>query len=207
MLGISWGSFAFGAVAGVVGSIAFSMIDHATPGKPSGAPGTNASGMTSARLHGKVIPTTIGAPSPYGQAKAGYATVPPYEWGYVVGPGDSSGSIAEAVTGDDSRYTELVMANPQVPTAGELGVYLGDKQWDFQPGALKVGTNLLLPLPWFRYIDQVGNVRGGTTPYPTDPRAAGMMMDDGASVPSAMTGSGSVGNAPYGAPFTMGAAA
>jgi hypothetical protein len=27
-------------------------------------------------------------------------------------------------------------------------------------------------VPWSRYIDQLGNARGGTVPFPIDPRAA-----------------------------------
>lgn len=124
-------------------------------------------------LHGTIVPlSSSGSPADAGlEPKAGYRSREGYEWGYKVGDGDSAGDIARAITGDDGRYQELIGANPHLKTVGLIGVYNGDKSWEFAPGELRKDIGLLLPLPWSRYIDQLGNVRGGLIPFPEDPRS------------------------------------
>lgn len=123
-------------------------------------------------LHGKIVPGSAGSPSGPLIPHAGYASREDYEWGYVVGPGDSAEGIAQAITGDEGRYQELLLANPQLKMIGEAGVYLGDAAWGFADGQLVSGAAVLFPLPWSRYVDQTGRPRGATIPWPRDPRAA-----------------------------------
>jgi hypothetical protein len=131
-------------------------------------------------LHGKIIPGHVGSPSGPLVPRAGYASREDYEWGYVVGPGDSAEGIAQAIVGDDGRYQELLLANPQLKMIGEAGVYLGDRAWGVAPGQLAAGEMLLLPLPWSRYVDQLGHASGTTAPFSRDPRASTDVLVSGA---------------------------
>lgn len=149
--------------------------------KPSGGQMLHGGQTSPSVLHGKIVAIpTSGNPAPDTLLPmAGYASHDLYEWGYVVGPGDTPGDIARAITGDDSRYQDLLAANPDIATIGEIGVFSGDGTWQFKTDAtvpiekrFAPGTPILLPVPWARYIDQLGNPRGGTTPFPPDPRAA-----------------------------------
>jgi hypothetical protein len=166
-------SFLAGAAVGVGGKMAY---DHWRAPSSGGAP------VVGARLHGTIVPGPAGAPS-LGSPQAGYATEPLYEWGYRVGAGDSAGGIAEAITGHDVRYQELLLANPDLATIGEAGVYAGDHAWDFAPGAFQEGTQVLLPLAWNPYIDQTGVPRGRAVPFPNDPRKFTMTSPPPAALP------------------------
>lgn len=133
------------------------------------------------KLHGTIVPlSTSGSPAEPGlEPKAGYRSREGYEWGYKVGDGDSAGDIARAITGDDGRYQELIGANPHLKTVGMIGVYSGDKSWEFAPGELRTGIGILFPLPWSRYIDQTGKPRGGLIPWPEDPRGKAATVSGG----------------------------
>jgi hypothetical protein len=129
-----------------------------------------------AHLSGRIVPETLGSPAPDGLLpKSGYATRDGYEWAYLVGPDDTSGGIAAAITGDDSRYQELLLTNPGMPKIGNPGAYLGEAAWDFD--SLIAGDRLLLPVPWSRYIDQQGSPRGRRDPFPPDPRTTSKPME------------------------------
>lgn len=147
-------------------------------------------------LHGKIVPGAAGSPSGPLVPRAGYASREDYEWGYLVGPGDSLEGIAQAITGNDGHYQELLLGNPQLKTIGEGGVYLGDNAWGVAPGQIVEGEALLLPVPWSRYIDQAGHPRGVVTPWPKDPRAPGVLV-----------GHAETASLPYDRPFALGAAA
>ena len=98
-----------GAALGALG-VAWWMISDKS-GKSSGA-----------HLSGKIVPGSVGSPAPDGLVpKSGYASDGTFEWAYQVGPGDTTGAIAEAVTGDDGRYQELLLANPDLETIGNAG--------------------------------------------------------------------------------------
>lgn len=158
-------SLAIGAAVGIVGTAWYFMSDKGGRGSttaPLGAP---------SHLAGRLVPAVPGsvAAPPLLAPSAGYATPDGFAWDYQVGPGDSVGGITEAIVGDDSRYQELLLANPGLMKVGTPGVYLGEDAWDAAPGALD-GQVLAIPLPWGRYIDQVGSPRGGREPFPQDPR-------------------------------------
>jgi hypothetical protein len=153
---ISHAAIAIGGVAlGALGAAWWFMSDK---GKSS-----------SAHLSGKIVPGSVGSPAPDGLVpKSGYASDGTFEWAYQVGPGDSTGAISEAITGDDGRYQELLLANPELETIGNAGTWWGEHAWDAQ--TLNVGEILMLPLPWSRWIDQTGAPRGQYSPFPQDPR-------------------------------------
>jgi hypothetical protein len=152
-------SFALGALSGIVGTMVYVNRRDA---KKYGATGHS-------KLAGRILPLSVGNPAPDALIpSAGYRSAADFEWQYVVGPGDTAGSIAEAITGDDGRYAELVLVNPHVEDIGTPGLYIGDA-WDFK--RLLEGEKLVLPLPWSRFIDELGAPRGATDPFPIDPRA------------------------------------
>lgn len=190
--------------AGVAGFAAFAWWtwgDHEYDGAGH-ATGNSGAGSYGAgpTLHGKVVPGNVGNPAGPLLPHAGYASREDYEWGYVVGPGDNAEGIAQAVTGDEGRYQELLLANPQLKMVGEGGVYLGDKAWGFAPDQLVAGETLLFPLPWSRYVDQVGRARGTTTPWPKDPRASTDVLVSG-------VGDHDARRVPYDQPVQLGEAA
>lgn len=167
-------TFVAGTVVGVGGKM---LYDHWRNPPVGGAP------IAGAKLHGKIVPGPVGAPS-LGVPQAGFATTPLYEWAYSIGEGDTAGGIAEAVTGHDVRYQELLLANPALPTVGEAGIYAGDHAWDFAPGAFRAGVHLLMPIAWNPYIDQTGAPRGRAVPYPDDPRALIASPPPGPALPA-----------------------
>jgi hypothetical protein len=91
-----------------------------------------------------------------------------YEWCVTVKAGMSAGAIARAVTGDDGRYQDLILANPGYPRVGKPGVYVGPEALQF--AALKEGNVLAVPMPWRRYADQYGRTSGLPVPWPKDAR-------------------------------------
>lgn len=114
---------------------------------------------------------TDGSSAPPGaMPRSGYATQPGYTWCYRVRAGDTAGSIAAAIVGDDGRYQELVLANPEIMHQGVAGVYRGDNALNFAGGALNEGTVIRLPDPWESYVDQMGKPKGNRLPYPEDSR-------------------------------------
>jgi hypothetical protein len=179
--------------AGVAGAAAFAwwMFSDEPKGDAVSAGGSYGMGPT---LNGKIVPGSAGSPAGPLIPHPGYASREDYEWGYIVGPGDNVEGIAQAITGDEGRYQELLLANPQLKMIGEAGVYLGDKSWGVAPGQIVVGEGLLLPLPWSRYVDQVGRARGTTTPFARDPRASTDVLVSG------------VGDRPYDRPMALEAA-
>lgn len=159
-------------------------------------------------LRGKIVPVpTSGSTAGAGLVPmAGVRSREGYEWGYIAGDGDTAGDIARAITGDDGRYQDLIAANPQLKRVGEIGIFLTNKSWEFAPGELHQDVALLLPPPWSRYIDQLGNARGSTTPFPQDTRTPSLTGVSGraASSPKVLAGDG---YAPFGKLIELEAAA
>lgn len=159
-------SFAAGTASGLLVGILWSrMTDRGGQASHSGEPPSV--------LRGRIVQNPeSGSPAETGYLpQAGYASREGYEWAYVWGMGDEAGHVARAITGDDGRYQELLAANPHVPTVGEPGVYVGDRAWAFAPGQPVPGEPVLLPVPWSRYVDEVGNAAGSTVPFPPDSRS------------------------------------
>ncbi len=102
--------------------------------------------------------------------KDGLQSSPFYRWCYLVRPGDDAGSISEKITGDSSRYAEILVANPDIPKKGKMGEVIGDNAWDFATGSLTDGTKVFIPQTMNAWIDQFGTAKGGYFPYPPDPR-------------------------------------
>lgn len=111
-----------------------------------------------------------GGPSPAGAPTAGYQSSPLHRWCYVVRPGDTAGSIAEAITGDSARYVEFLVANPSIAKRGKMGTVIGPDAWDFAEGAIPEGSKILVSQTMNAWIDQLGVAQGGYLPYPPDPR-------------------------------------
>lgn len=153
----------------------------------------NASG--SSKLAGRIVAEFAGMnPAPQGLSpRAGARSRGDFEWAYLTGSGDTAASIAEAITGDDGRYQELLIVNPEIPTVGVPGLYMGDA-WDF--AALPPNTNLLLPLPWNRFIDEEGNPRGSREPFPLDSRAKPESPVAAAALPPPASPGAAVAGAP-----------
>jgi len=82
---------------------------------------------------------------------------------------ETAGDIAAAITGEEARYQELVLANPEIDTVGKPGK-VGPDEWNFAPGSLPSGGKFTLPQTWNPWIDEVGNPRGQVTPFPEDHR-------------------------------------
>jgi len=171
--------FALGAAAGIGGYYLYDK--YSVSPSDNGGQLTHGGMTTPSVLNGKIVAIpTAGSPAPSGlPPMAGVASQDGYEWGYVVGPGDSAGSIARAITGDDGRYQALLAANPQLAKTGEMGIFSGPDTWQFSTDTsiapesrFAPGTPMLLPVPWARYIDELGTPRGGIDPFPPDPRAA-----------------------------------
>lgn len=152
--------------------VAYWFVSRATSAAGGQAP--HAAGSYRSYLRGKIVPgPVVGSPAPFGLVpQGGYASRDDYEWAYVLGEGDSAGEIARAITGDDGRYQELLLANPEIKTVGEAGVYVGPNALEPADGEFYAGRPILLPVPWSRYVDEVGSPRSGTSPFPPDPRAA-----------------------------------
>ncbi len=103
-------------------------------------------------------PNTV-APNPNGgDPIAGRASALEYQWCHAVRPGETTGSIAEKITGDRRRYLELVVANPQ------KGVATRNGEANFRD-ELCVGERLLVPKSWNPWIDQTGEPRGAVTAW------------------------------------------
>jgi len=100
----------------------------------------------------------------------GVQSSPFFKWCYFVANGDSAGSISEKITGDSSRYAEILIANPDIPKKGKMGVVLGEDAWDFAPGVLAEKTKIFIPQTMNSWIDQFGVAKGGYLPYPPDSR-------------------------------------
>ncbi len=99
-------------------------------------------------------------PNPTGGAPiAGQASAVDYPWCHRVEVGQSAGSIAAEVTGDASRYKELLAANTHKPTAIT-------SQGEVNFTSLCVGERLSIPSSWNPWIDQTGASRGNKTPFP-----------------------------------------
>lgn len=100
-------------------------------------------------------------PNPAGGApRSNVATDLNYPWCVRVRGGDSARNVAERITGDRSRYIELVAANPDIQTT------MIDGAVDFTPGALKVGQRLKVPKSMKPWISQTGDPRGIKRPFP-----------------------------------------
>lgn len=119
----------------------------------------------------RMITMTSAPVAPSGMApQAGLASGLSVEWIYTVQPGDTAGSITERVVGTSGRYTDLMLANPDVPREGRASEVLGNDAWEFAPGALTVGMKLRIPATWNPWIDQLGYARGTLLPWPPDER-------------------------------------
>lgn len=135
------------------------------------------------RLTGKAMPGQLGSgvtlvPCGTGVTSTGSASVEPkdglqsspfFSWCYLVRQGDTAGRIAERVTGDSARYTELLVANPGLAKKGTMGVVTGPDAWDFA-GGLTNGSKLIAPQVWNAWIDQKGRAKGGYMPWEPDTR-------------------------------------
>lgn len=86
--------------------------------------------------------------------RAGMASNPAFVWARTVEPGDTAGSTAELITGDPTRFVELLVANPDIATKGQTGV-------------LPEGTMLRVPLSWNPFIDEIGNRNDPPRAFPT----------------------------------------
>jgi hypothetical protein len=198
MLGLHLGSVAIGALFGGVGVAWY--FRRKTSSNTSGT----------SKLAGKIIPEVVGNPAPQNLTpRAGYRSRGDFEWAYLVGPGDTAASIAEAVTGDDGRYQELLLSNPDVAKIGTPGMFTGDA-WDFAHALTT--ENLLFPLPWNRFVDELGNARGNREPFPVDPRATAEAPVAAADLPPpasptaapAKASGARAAFAPYGQPVMFG---
>ncbi len=105
------------------------------------------------------------------QPQSGYQSSPFWRWCYFVKPGDSAGSISERITGDNSRYIEILTANPDIPKKGKMGEVVGPNAWDFADGILVEGTKIYIPQTMNSWIDQFGITKAGHYPFPPDPRS------------------------------------
>lgn len=169
------GFFAAGPV-GAVGGVALGggvgyVVQQSMAGSAGGGGGSS-TGSGGAHLGGTIRPhDDAHVPAPPGNSPlAGYASPGLFQWDYVVGSGDSAGSIALAIVGDDARYQELITANHDLGTVGIPGM-VGKDEWNFQPGALVAGkTVLAIPMTWDAWIDQKRTPRGARTPWPDDLR-------------------------------------
>jgi hypothetical protein len=103
---------------------------------------------------------------------AGYQSDPLAHWCYLLAEGETAGDIAAAITGEEARYQELVLANPEIKTVGVPGK-VGPDEWNFAPGSLPLGGKLTLPQTWNPWIDGAGMPRGTTAPFPEDTRKPG----------------------------------
>jgi hypothetical protein len=141
-------------------------------------------------LRGQLVSCVDASTAPPGvPPKAGLASDPLYHWCYLMAEGETAGDIAASITGEEARYQELLLANPDVPKVGIPG-RVGPDEWNFAPGSLAPGYRLAIPQTWNAWIDQVGNARGQKHPFPDDSRKPGhvgthgtpMLMPEGGRV-------------------------
>jgi hypothetical protein len=95
--------------------------------------------------------------NPTGEPRDGIASNPLHQWCYKVAEGDTAGNIALRFVGNRSRYVELLSANPSKPqiTSPELNF-----------SSLCIGERLFIPKSWNPWIDEVGNKRESSIPFP-----------------------------------------
>lgn len=166
-------AFLFG---GVVGWTVRSYV-HVPQGQVfpvMGAPGAGGYHGRAAPLRGRIVSCGGGGggtTAPPGVAPtAGYASDALHHWCYMLAEGETAGDIAAAITGEEARYQELVLANPEIKTVGIPGK-VGPDEWNFAPGSLPLGGKLTLPQTWNPWIDEVGQPRGQVVSFPEDMRA------------------------------------
>lgn len=105
-------------------------------------------------------PVSGKSPNPDGGTPIpGRASSLDYPWCHKVTRGQSAGSIALEVTGDASRYRELLGANTHKPTATSS---TGEVNFT----SLCVGERLSFPASWNPWIDQTGAPRRQKTAFP-----------------------------------------
>jgi hypothetical protein len=122
-------------------------------------------------LRGRIASCVEESSSPLGiPPKVGLASEPLHHWCYLLADGETAGDIAAAITGEEARYQELLLANPEVPKVGTPG-HVGPEEWNFAPGSLAPGARLSIPQTWNPWIDQLGNPRGQRMAFPDDTRA------------------------------------
>lgn len=109
-------------------------------------------------------------------ARKGVASNPDFQWRYLVQEGDSPTRITKRYLGTDNRepvnpssgartaYVELIDENPDQGTVGQR-----QNPWTtgYNFARLNPGDTLNLPRAWNAYIDEQGNPRGQTSPFPT----------------------------------------
>jgi len=97
-----------------------------------------------------------------GTTSVKYASNPEYQWPYIVKPGDSAALIATKIVGDDRRYPELILANPQKPTNGKAFPQLN---WV----SLNPNERILIPRTWNDWIAQDGTSAGSPVKFLRNP--------------------------------------
>ncbi len=112
---------------------------------------------------GRVVPCA-GAAVPAG-ARSDEQSDPAFPWCYAVAEGDSAGAIAESITGDDGRYAEVVLVNPEIARVGTPGMYLGPEEWGWAPGAVVAGSVIRLPASFDKWIAEDGTPAGDYLPW------------------------------------------
>lgn len=111
-----------------------------------------------------------GTTAPHGVSPtAGYQSDGLHHWCYLLAEDETAGDIAAAITGEEARYQELVLANPDLKTVGIPGK-VGPDEWNFAPGSLALGSKLTLPQTWNPWIDELGQPRGQVASFPEDTR-------------------------------------
>lgn len=84
-------------------------------------------------------------------------------WSGPLRAGESPWSLAKWVTGDGSRYPELMPANPEKATVGKPGTS------GYTFASFKIGERVRLPKGWNIYITQQGHADSKGTIWPADP--------------------------------------
>lgn len=115
---------------------------------------------------GICAPTDANPNASGGAARDGIASSLDFPWCVALHRGDSVRNIAERITGDRSRFVEIIAANPGVATITTAG------NLDFAPGALRIGERLKMPRTFVPWISETGEPRGqkkAFPPYDTKP--------------------------------------
>lgn len=141
----------------------------------------------------------------------GKASAGTYQFMYLVQKDETPGSIAQAVTGDSRRYVELLSANSnrRMATYKKIeklssGTTRTRTEVNFAQGEFCEHARLYVPKSWNPWIDEAGNLRGETKPFPPYDSLPGYPLPDPTGIssgfvpwpPEKPTGWGSIPMAP-----------
>lgn len=133
---------------------------------------------SSTPVAGSTVPTTTAAPKGYtsvgdkpvtqqntsGVSPDSKAPSPPdFQWYWLINSGDNPSRIAKTILGNEKKYPDLVLANPELPSTGDYkNPY--STGYNFKSG-FTTGRLIRIPRAWNAFIALDGSRRGDSQPW------------------------------------------